>query len=135
MPAPFVAPLPIAVLDMDDSARLMLQVVGDGSDLEIGTQVERCDHVVDRRCALGESLERRVVERIGKSETAIADEMRIQDGDLRRQTQPRTRKNTRKVKRPQRRHHGPPPGHDGVGSRERERRDGAGFARLPGERG
>ena len=26
MPAPFVAPLPIAVLDMDDGARLMLQV-------------------------------------------------------------------------------------------------------------
>ena len=40
MPAPFVAPLPIAVLDMDDSARLMLQVVGDGSDLEIGTRVQ-----------------------------------------------------------------------------------------------
>ena len=30
MPAPFVAPLPIAVLDMDDGARLMLQVIGDG---------------------------------------------------------------------------------------------------------
>jgi hydroxymethylglutaryl-CoA synthase len=40
MPAPFVAPLPIAVLDMEDGARLMLQVVGDGSDLEIGTHVE-----------------------------------------------------------------------------------------------
>jgi len=40
MPAPFVAPLPIAVLDMDDGARLMLQVVGDGSDLEIGRRVE-----------------------------------------------------------------------------------------------
>lgn len=40
MPAPFVAPLPIAVLDMDDGARLMLQVVGDGSDLAIGGRVE-----------------------------------------------------------------------------------------------
>ena len=40
MPAPFVAPLPIAVLDMDDGARLMLQVVGDGSDVEIGRGVE-----------------------------------------------------------------------------------------------
>ncbi len=39
MPAPFVAPLPIAVLDMDDGARLMLQVVGDGTDVEIGRQV------------------------------------------------------------------------------------------------
>ena len=40
MPAPFVAPLPIAVLDMVDGARLMLQVVGDGSDVEIGTRVD-----------------------------------------------------------------------------------------------
>ena len=40
MPAPFVAPLPIAVLDMDDGARLMLQVIGDGSDVEIGRRVE-----------------------------------------------------------------------------------------------
>jgi hydroxymethylglutaryl-CoA synthase len=40
MPAPFVAPLPIAVLDLDDGARLMLQVVGDGSDIEIGRRVE-----------------------------------------------------------------------------------------------
>jgi len=39
MPAPFVAPLPIAVLDMDDGARLMLQVVGDGSDVAIGGRV------------------------------------------------------------------------------------------------
>ena len=36
MPAPFVAPLPLAVLDIDDGARLMLQVIGDGSDVEIG---------------------------------------------------------------------------------------------------
>lgn len=40
MPAPFEAPLPLAVLDMDDGARLMLQVVGDGSDLTIGTRVQ-----------------------------------------------------------------------------------------------
>jgi hydroxymethylglutaryl-CoA synthase len=40
MPAPFVAPLPIAVLDMDDGARLMLQVIGDGTDIEIGRRVE-----------------------------------------------------------------------------------------------
>jgi hydroxymethylglutaryl-CoA synthase len=40
MPAPFIAPLPIAVLDMDDGARLMLQVVGDGKDLDIGARVE-----------------------------------------------------------------------------------------------
>ncbi len=40
MPAPFVAPLPIAVLDMDDGARLMLQAIGDGTDIEIGTKVE-----------------------------------------------------------------------------------------------
>jgi hydroxymethylglutaryl-CoA synthase len=40
MPAPFVAPLPIAVLDMDDGARLMLQVSGDGTDVEIGGRVE-----------------------------------------------------------------------------------------------
>jgi hydroxymethylglutaryl-CoA synthase len=39
MPAPFVAPLPIVVLDMDDGARLMLQAIGDGSDIEIGRQV------------------------------------------------------------------------------------------------
>jgi hydroxymethylglutaryl-CoA synthase len=36
MPAPFVAPLGIAVLDLDDGARLMLQVVGNGDDLAIG---------------------------------------------------------------------------------------------------
>ena len=40
MPAPFVAPLPIAVLDMDDGARLMLQAIGDGTDIEIGRRVE-----------------------------------------------------------------------------------------------
>jgi uncharacterized OB-fold protein len=40
MPAPFVAPLPIAVIDLDDGARVMLQVVGDGDGLEIGRRVE-----------------------------------------------------------------------------------------------
>jgi uncharacterized OB-fold protein len=40
MPAPFVAPLPIAVIDLDDGARIMLQVVGDGSDLAIGNEVD-----------------------------------------------------------------------------------------------
>jgi hydroxymethylglutaryl-CoA synthase len=40
MPAPFVAPLPIAVLDMEDGARLMLQVIGDGTDVSIGGQVK-----------------------------------------------------------------------------------------------
>jgi 3-hydroxy-3-methylglutaryl CoA synthase/uncharacterized OB-fold protein len=40
MPAPFVAPLPIAVVDLDDGARVMLQVVGDGSDLAIGSEVD-----------------------------------------------------------------------------------------------
>jgi hydroxymethylglutaryl-CoA synthase len=39
MPAPFVAPLPLAVLDLDDGARLMLQVVGDGAELAIGRAV------------------------------------------------------------------------------------------------
>jgi len=40
MPAPFVAPLPIVVLDMADGSRLMLQAVGDGSDIEIGRRVD-----------------------------------------------------------------------------------------------
>ena len=39
MPAPFVAPLPLAVLDLDDGARLMLQVIGDGDELAIGRTV------------------------------------------------------------------------------------------------
>src|SRR5205807_4676053 len=38
MPAPFVAPLPLAVVDLDDGARVMLQVVGDGTDLAVGTE-------------------------------------------------------------------------------------------------
>ena len=40
MPAPFVAPLPIAVVDLEDGARIMLQAVGDGHDIEIGVDVE-----------------------------------------------------------------------------------------------
>lgn len=39
MPAPFVAPLPLAVLDLDDGARLMLQVTGGHPDIEIGDRV------------------------------------------------------------------------------------------------
>jgi hydroxymethylglutaryl-CoA synthase len=39
MPAPFVAPLPLAVLDLDDGARLMLQVVGKGEQLAIGAKM------------------------------------------------------------------------------------------------
>jgi len=39
MPAPFVAPLPIVVVDLDDSARVMTQAVGDGSGVDIGTRV------------------------------------------------------------------------------------------------
>jgi hydroxymethylglutaryl-CoA synthase len=45
MPAPFEAPLPIAVLDLDDGARVMLQVASDGSDVEIG---RRCRLVLRR---------------------------------------------------------------------------------------
>lgn len=40
MPAPFVAPLPIAVIDLEDGARIMLQVLGDGAGLAIGKTVE-----------------------------------------------------------------------------------------------
>ena len=32
MPAPFQAPLGLAVVDLDDGARVMLQVIGDGQD-------------------------------------------------------------------------------------------------------
>jgi hydroxymethylglutaryl-CoA synthase len=39
MPAPFEAPLPIAVLDLDDGARVMLQVADDGSNVEIGRRM------------------------------------------------------------------------------------------------
>ncbi len=40
MPAPFVAPLPLAVIDLADGARVMLQVVGDGAGLDIGSPVD-----------------------------------------------------------------------------------------------
>jgi uncharacterized OB-fold protein len=40
MPAPFEAPLPLAVIDLEDGARVMLQVAGDGTELGIGTTVE-----------------------------------------------------------------------------------------------
>ncbi len=44
MPPPFVAPLPIAVVDLDDGARVMLQGVtdrvADGSDITVGVEVE-----------------------------------------------------------------------------------------------
>ena len=40
MPAPFQAPLGLAVVDLDDGARVMLQVVGDGQDLAIGSEVD-----------------------------------------------------------------------------------------------
>jgi uncharacterized OB-fold protein len=40
MPAPFEAPLPIAVIDLDDGARIMLQADDDGSNIEIGQRVE-----------------------------------------------------------------------------------------------
>jgi hydroxymethylglutaryl-CoA synthase len=40
MPAPFVAPLPLVVIDLEDGARVMLQGVGDGTDLEIGSEVQ-----------------------------------------------------------------------------------------------
>jgi hydroxymethylglutaryl-CoA synthase len=40
MPPPFEAPLPLAVIDLDDGARVMLQVVGDGSGIRIGAPVE-----------------------------------------------------------------------------------------------
>jgi hydroxymethylglutaryl-CoA synthase len=40
MPAPFIAPLPLVVIDLEDGARVMLQGVGDGTDLEIGSEVQ-----------------------------------------------------------------------------------------------
>lgn len=39
MPAPFEAPLPIAVIDLDDGSRVMLQVADDGSHVTIGTRM------------------------------------------------------------------------------------------------
>lgn len=40
MPAPFVAPLPLAVIDLDDGARVMLQVTDHEGHLDIGSEVE-----------------------------------------------------------------------------------------------
>jgi hydroxymethylglutaryl-CoA synthase len=40
MPAPFIAPLPLIVIDLEDGARVMLQGVGDGAGLAIGNEVE-----------------------------------------------------------------------------------------------
>jgi len=40
MPAPFVAPLPLAVIDLDDGARVMLQVTESAAALELGGEVE-----------------------------------------------------------------------------------------------
>lgn len=40
MPAPFEAPLPLAVLDLEDGGRVMLQVVGTGAELAVDTPVE-----------------------------------------------------------------------------------------------
>jgi hydroxymethylglutaryl-CoA synthase len=40
MPPPFVAPLPIAVIDLEGGARVMLQVIGDGKDLAVDSDVE-----------------------------------------------------------------------------------------------
>lgn len=40
MPAPFQAPLGLAVVDLDDGARVMCQVVGDSHDLAIGSEVD-----------------------------------------------------------------------------------------------
>ncbi len=39
MPAPFVAPLPLAVIDLTDGSRVMLQVTGDAPELAIGDSV------------------------------------------------------------------------------------------------
>lgn len=40
MPAPFVAPLPLVCVDLDDGTRVMFQGIGDGTDLAIGGPVE-----------------------------------------------------------------------------------------------
>jgi hydroxymethylglutaryl-CoA synthase len=40
MPAPFEAPLPLVVVDLDDGSRIMLQGTGDGTDLDVGTRVD-----------------------------------------------------------------------------------------------
>ena len=40
MPAPFEAPLPLVVVDLADGSRIMLQGIGDGTDLAVGSPVE-----------------------------------------------------------------------------------------------
>jgi hydroxymethylglutaryl-CoA synthase len=40
MPAPFVAPLPLVCVDLDDGSRVMFQGAGTGADLEIGGPVD-----------------------------------------------------------------------------------------------
>ena len=40
MPAPFEAPLPLVVVDLEDGSRIMLQGAGDGDGLQIGDRVE-----------------------------------------------------------------------------------------------
>jgi len=40
MPAPFVAPLPLLVLDLEDGSRISCQGASDGSDLHVGVAVE-----------------------------------------------------------------------------------------------
>ncbi len=40
MPAPFVAPLPLVCVDLDDGSRVMFQGTGGGADIEIGGPVE-----------------------------------------------------------------------------------------------
>jgi hydroxymethylglutaryl-CoA synthase len=45
MPAPFVAPLPLVCVDLDDGSRVMFQGVGTGDDLAIG---DRCRLVLRR---------------------------------------------------------------------------------------
>jgi hydroxymethylglutaryl-CoA synthase len=40
MPAPFVAPLPLAVVDLDGGGRIMLQVTGPAADLAVGERVD-----------------------------------------------------------------------------------------------
>jgi hydroxymethylglutaryl-CoA synthase len=40
MPAPFEAPLPLVVVDLEDGSRIMLQGADDGAGLEIGGPVE-----------------------------------------------------------------------------------------------
>ena len=40
MPAPFVAPLPLVCVDLDDGSRVMFQGEGTGADIAIGAPVD-----------------------------------------------------------------------------------------------